>query len=368
MIFLDHAATSLLKPSSVEYAVAHALRTMASPGRGGYGPAMSAANTVFRCREQAAELFHVPEPEQVVFTMNATHALNLAIRSLACRGKKVVVSGFEHNAVTRPLHALQVRTLVAGKRLFDRDDTLREFSRLLPGSSFAICTAVSNVFGYILPIREIAELCRKEGIPLIIDASQAAGVLNLDFQELGAAFMAMPGHKGLLGPQGTGILLCGEDCMPLLFGGSGSDSRSQEMPPFLPDRVEAGTQNVCGIAGLLAGLEYVKMRTPESLHRYECSLMKTACSLLQAGRCELFMGEEGTQTGVLSLRVPGMDCEFLAQSLAEQGICVRGGLHCAPLAHESAGTLETGTLRLSFSPFLSENQVKAACGAILQFL
>lgn len=368
MIYLDHAATSLQKPETVPYAVARAMQTMASPGRGGHTPAMLAAETVYRCREEAAALFHMEEPERVVFTMNATHALNLAINSLGGRGDPVVISGFEHNSVTRPLHAMGARIRVAGRRLFDPEDTLADFKRLLPGSKFAVCTAVSNVFGYILPLREIASLCRQAGVPLIVDASQAAGVLDLDMKELGAAFLAMPGHKGLLGPQGTGLLLCGAEAKPLLFGGSGSESREQAMPELLPDRLEAGTHNVCGIAGLLAGLQYVRGRGTAEILRHEQGLTRRCRELLADAPCQLFVGEDGTQSGVLSLRSERVDCETLAAQLGERGVCVRSGLHCAPLAHESAGTLETGTVRLSFSPFVREEQLVRACGILHELL
>lgn len=360
MIFLDHAATSLLKPPGVERAVLRAIRGMASPGRGGYAQAREAADTVFRCREAAADLFHMSDPSKVVFTLNATHALNLAIRSLLHPGGMVVISGFEHNAVTRPLHALEAHIRVAGRRTFDGEDTLRDFAAKLPGSDAAICTAVSNVFGYRLPIEEIAALCRREGVPLIIDASQAAGVLDLDFPALGAAFMAMPGHKGLLGPQGTGLLLCQKDAKPLFYGGSGFDSISQNMPEDLPERLEAGTANVCGIAGLLEGIQYVLNVTPNRILLHEQSLLQECARILRDSDCELFLGQQECQCGVLSLRSERRDCEDLAALLAEKGICTRAGLHCAPLAHESVGTLQSGTLRLSFSPFLKREGVRRA--------
>ena len=361
MIYLDSAATSLIKPASVGRAVLRAMRTMASPGRGGHAPAMLAAETVYACREAAALLFHVPDPSRVVFTLNATHALNIAIRSLVRPGARVLISGFEHNAVTRPLCALCAELRVAGRRLFDPADTLRAWREALPGAEAAVCTMVSNVFGYVLPIAEIAALCRAAGVKLIVDASQAAGVLPVDFESLGAAFVAMPGHKGLLGPQGTGLLLCGEDGVPLLLGGSGSESRLQTMPEALPEHLEAGTHNVAGIAGLLEGIRYVTETGSEEILARETLLLRRAVGCLTGGGLELFTGPEGTQCGVLSLRCPRMDCEELAAGLARRGICVRAGLHCAPTAHESAGTLETGTLRLSFSPFLTEGELLAAC-------
>ncbi len=364
MIYLDSAATSLLKPIAVEQAVLRAMRTMASPGRGSHAPAMLAAETVLDCREAAAELFHVPDPERVVFTMNATHALNIAIRSLVRPEAAVVLSGFEHNAVTRPLHALGASLRIAGRRLFDREAVLADFERLLPGAAAAVCTQVSNVFGFVLPIDEISELCKLNRVPLIVDASQAAGILDVDMARWDAAFVAMPGHKGLLGPQGTGLLLCGETGEPLLYGGSGSESRLQRMPEELPDRLEAGTHNVCGIAGLLAGIRFVRERGTAAILAHERRLLAVLLDELADSPLELFSGPE--QAGVLSMRFPRLDSESAAQRLAERGICVRAGLHCAPLAHQSAGTLETGTVRLSFSPFLTEGQIRQSARVLRQ--
>ena len=277
MIYLDSAATTFQKPLSVSYAMQRAMRTMSSPGRGGYAAAR-AAETAFRCRSLAAELFGVPSPEQVVFTSNATHALNIAIRSLVPEGGRVAVSGYEHNAVTRPLHALGARIKVAASPLFDRAALLRAFENSIsPELDAVVCTHVSNVFGFVLPIEEIAALCRAEGVPLIVDASQSAGILPFELDTLGAAFIAMPGHKGLYGPQGTGLLLCAHDAAPLLYGGTGSASLEQTMPDFLPDRLEAGTHNMPGIAGLEAGLRFVRERR-ERIERHERALIARACA------------------------------------------------------------------------------------------
>jgi len=265
MIYLDNGATSFHKPEAVYRAVRCALENCANPGRGGYTAAMAAAKTVLRCRERAAELFHC-QPEQVVMTGNCTHGLNIAMGTLVKPGDRVLISGFEHNAVTRPLYARKARITVAGRKLFDWEDTLEEFERALKkGVDAAVFTHVSNVFGYILPVCEMAALCRQYGVPFAVDAAQSAGMLPIDLQELGADFVAMPGHKGLLGPQGTGLLLCGREPIPLLQGGTGSLSRQQEMPDFLPDMAEAGTLNVPGIAGLSAGIAYVIQQKPERL-------------------------------------------------------------------------------------------------------
>lgn len=364
MIYLDSAATSLLKPASVENAVVHSLRSAASPGRGGHKPSSKGAEILFLCREEAAELFHVDDPGKIVFTFNATHGLNIAINTLVKEGSKVLISGFEHNSVTRPLKALNADIFTAGENMFDKADALKDFKGKIKQAGVVICTHVSNVFGFILPIREIAEICAAEGVPLIIDASQSAGILDVDAQMLKAAFIAMPGHKGLMGPQGTGILICGNKPMPLMHGGSGSDSLSQTMPDYLPDALEAGTHNVCGIAGLLAGIRYVKEKGTENIFRHERKLMDIMIDELTGQQIELFISDAEDQSGVLSFRTDKLNCEVLADRLAQRDICVRAGLHCAPLAHRSAQTLETGTVRLSFSPFLTENQVISAAREI----
>ena len=360
MIYLDSAATTLQKPPEVVRAVSDAMYRLASPGRGGHRPAMAAADTAFACREAAAELFHVPDPAQVVFTFNATHALNIAIRTLVPPHGRAVISAWEHNAVTRPLHALDAKVTVASAPLFDADGTLEAFRKAVtPDTDAVICTHVSNVFGFVLPVREIAALCRARGVPLIIDASQSAGCLPVDFADLDAAFVAMPGHKGLYGPQGTGLLLCGCEPIPLLQGGTGSESLRQDMPDLLPDRLEAGTHNMPGIAGLLAGIRFVsQMGTEAILNRERRQMDRLTAGLRGLAETEVFgAADPEVQAGVLSFRVPGGDCEELGEALGDRGVALRAGLHCAPLAHRSAGTLETGTLRASVSAFTGREDV-----------
>ena len=369
MIYLDSAATSLLKPKSVSDAVSEAIRTMASPGRGAHIAALRAADTVYECRELACRLFHFDAPERVVFTMNATHALNIAIRSLVKKGDKVVISGYEHNSVTRPLHALGADVRVAQSRLFDPQEALDSFEALLPGAAAVICDHVSNVFGFKLPVYALGALCAQYGVPFIVDASQSAGIADLDMSRLGAAFVAMPGHKGLLGPQGTGILLCASEPEPLLCGGTGSDSISSAMPSFLPDRAEAGTHNVAGIAGLAEGMKYVLRMTPELIGAYEEKLCRQmAEALSDTPGLEVFYAGEKTQAGVLSVRHERISSELLCEKLGKNGIAARCGLHCAPLAHKSAGTLSGGTLRLSFSPFITQSQVKKAASTLRRII
>ena len=352
LIYFDNAATTLVKPQSVAKAMSTALAALGNPGRSSHEAAMKAAEEAYACRSLAARMFGAPDPGCVVFCMNATHALNLGIKSIASAGDRVVISGYEHNAVLRPLTAIHAKISVASAPLFQPEKALEAFRReLREDTKLAVVNHVSNVFGYVQPLEEIAQLCRSRGVPLIVDASQSAGVLPLDLMKLGAAFIAMPGHKGLYGPQGTGLLICNAPAKPLLEGGSGSDSRNRYMPELLPDRLEAGTLNMPGIAGLHQGLRFLERKGINSVLMEERKLLHHMISRLrELPEVELYASEtEGIQTGVLSFRIIGEDPELTAEKLSKRRIAVRAGLHCAPLAHDTAGS--SGTVRVSFSAF-----------------
>lgn len=367
MIYLDSAATSFLKPPSVKAEMLNALNTMSSPGRGAYPAAMNAAEKVYECRELICRLMHFSHPENVVFTMNATHALNIAVNTLAKPGSRVVISGYEHNSVTRPLHEMGAVIDVAAGKLFDAEDVLRAFSEKIPNADLVICNHVSNVFGFVQPVEEIAGLCKEYNVPFIIDASQSAGIENIDAERLGAAFIAMPGHKGLMGPQGTGVLLCSERPKPLISGGTGSESVLQYMPEYLPDAAEAGTHNVVGIAGLCAGVRYVLNIGAETIGRYESSMCAEMADMLRKiPAIKVYSASGRAQAGVLSVQHESIDCESFCEMLGKNAVAARCGLHCAPLAHKTAGTVGRGTVRLSFSPFISRQQMLRACGIIWQ--
>ena len=362
MIYLDNGATSFPKPQEVSQAVARAMEQGANPGRGGYGAAMEAGNLVLNCREAAGRLFHC-KPEQVVLTANCTQGLNIAIGSLVQEGDRVLISGFEHNAVVRPLYARKVDLRIAGRQLFQWEEILESFRReLRRGVDAAVFTYVSNVFGYILPVEKLAALCREAEVPFILDAAQAAGSLKVSM-ELGADFIAMPGHKGLLGPQGTGLLLCGQPGKPLLYGGTGSQSRSHEMPQDLPERLEPGTLNVPGAAGLAAGISIVERKGTDAIFRREHTQAEKLSRDLRDLGFRVFAGEH--QAGTVSFQ-GRRDCEEIAAYLGKRGIAVRAGLHCAPLAHESAGTIAQGTVRVSFGHEANDGQRRALVKELAQ--
>ncbi len=359
MIYLDNGATTLPKAPGVARAMAWAVEHCGNPGRSGHRPAMDAAELVYSCREKAAKRFGC-QPEQAIFTPGCTWGLNAAIQTLVPPGGRAVISGFEHNAVVRPLHALGARVQVAGRRLFDPADTLEAFDRALGrGADCAVFTHGSNVFGYRLPVEELARLCKSRGVPFIVDAAQTAGVLPLSLEKLGADFIALPGHKGLRGPQGVGLLLCTAMPKPLVRGGTGGDSRSREMPGYLPDAMEAGTLPVPLIAGLEAALDALGELGPAA--RREAQAAGLCARGLKKLGFRVFSGHD--QLGTVSFQ-GSADCEEIARALSRRGVAVRAGLHCAPLAHESAGTQERGTVRVSFGPNAGAGQVDGLLRAL----
>ena len=373
MIYWDNAATTWPKPMAVTEAMSRALtRYGANPGRGGHTMGMAASREVYRCRETAAEFFHLDNPGQVVFTLNCTMAMNMALKGILRTSGRVVVSDLEHNAVMRPLHVLSPgRPIydVAQVTPGDDDQTVEAFRRCItPFTRAIVCTHASNVFGVQLPIRRLGELAREHDLLFVVDAAQTAGVLPLDMEADHIDFLCVAGHKGLYGPQGTGVLLCGKDVpvRTLLEGGTGSLSEQQAMPDFLPDRLEAGTHNMPGIAGLLAGVRFVRQLGPEAICAEERQLAALAAEGLRRipGLRVYALPDLAAQTGVLSVVPEHLDAEALGNALAERGIAVRAGLHCAPLAHRTAGTLDTGSVRISFSHWNTREEVHCLLAAI----
>lgn len=364
MIYFDNAATSLIKPEGVYNAVNYAMRIYGNPGRGGHMFSTDASECMFNCREKIGKLFNYTDTENIVFTSNATHGLNIAINSLVNRGDSVLVSGFEHNAVMRPLCAKNPHISVYGNKLFDAEYTIKSLKqKIRKNTKCVILNHISNVFGFIQPIYEIAAICDRFGKPLIVDCSQSAGVIDIDLSKIRPAFAAMPGHKSLLGPQGTGVLICGRTPKPLIYGGTGSLSAKPNMPDFLPDMLEAGTVNMPGIAGLSAGIDFLLSKNPGEIIEHEETLVR----ILKENLADIdsletyFSNDELLQSGVVSVASEIFGCEELSELLNLNNVAVRAGLHCAPLAHKSAGTFEKGTVRISFGCFNTEEEIKEFC-------
>ena len=304
---------------------------------------------------------------QVVFTMNATHALNQAIYALTDETTCAAITGYEHNSVVRPLTERGVPYMVMKSAPFDGNALIDSAKRALnQGANLLIVNHMSNVFGGTIPLEEIDDLLTGTGAAMIVDASQSAGAAELNVGKLkNVAAVCMPGHKGLLGPQGTGMLLvCSERlARPLMQGGTGSLSSELHQPSLMPDRFESGTPNVPGIAGLAAGLRFILRRGVEEIAQHERSLKDAmARRLREIDGIEVFCGAQ--QGGVLSFRHPDLACEIIAERLAARGICVRAGLHCAPLAHRSAGTIGSGTVRASFGPFNTMEETESFCDTV----
>lgn len=375
MIYLDNAATTLRKPPAVGNAMHWALRHAAGEGRSAHAPALIGAEILYDTRLLAAELFGLDDPRRVIFTHNATHALNAALYAISdCR--HLAISPFEHNAVLRPAVELakqrHIRLTILHGRLWEDDVLLESAEKAIENGAdcFVLCH-VSNVFGYIQPLRELDRLLSVHNIPLILDASQSAGILPIDVREYPSlAAVCVPGHKGLYGPPGTGMLLWTAEELPkpLLLGGTGSASADTGMPMVLPDRMESGTHNTAGIAGLFEGMKFVQKIGTEDILAHEQSLRLIAETRMRGiPGIQLYHSKDRMrQTGVLSFRSKQLPAETIARRLSEHGICVRAGLHCAPLAHQTAGTADGGTIRISPGWFETKRQTERFCRILAQ--
>ena len=372
MIYLDNAATSWPKPAAVPRAVAACLRRAASPGRGGHGLSREADKILFAAREALAALFGAENSGTITFAANATDALNTALFGLLAPGDRVVTTSMEHNAVARPLRALEDRGLILEIVGCDRTGALPLDSlddALDGGAKAVVATHASNVTGGVMPLADIGRKARAAGALLIVDAAQTAGAEPVDVAAMGIDVMAFSGHKSLLGPQGTGGLYVREGVMvePLRYGGTGSLSESDRQPPFYPDRLESGTPNTPGIAGLLAGVRYINQRGLEDIRAAEHRLTRElVAGLASISGIEVYGPPPGApRAAVVSFTVGDRDSGEIAYRLdREHGIACRGGLHCAPWAHKTIGTLSTGTVRFSPGCFTTAADIAAALAAV----
>lgn len=365
MIYLDNAATTWPKPPQVVGAMAEAQRKYgANPGRGGHQMSMKAGEMVYDVREKAAAFFGCPSPERVAFTLNATMALNMALKGLLQPGDHVITSCVEHHAVSRPCAQLQQQGVLWSAAMVwagDAQRTIREFERQLrPNTRLIVCNHASNVFGNVLPVAGIAQMAKRHGIPVLVDASQSAGHVPIHMERDGIAVLCAAGHKGLYGPQGTGLLInaAGLPMHTILEGGTGSLSAQMRQPDFWPDRMESGTVNMPGIVGLGEGISFVDNLGISTIAQYAGSLRRYLAQELQRLPDVRVFDLPGDNTGVLSFQVGHMDCEQVAENLNQADIAVRAGLHCAPMAHRWAGTLEQGTVRVSPGVYSTNRDVE----------
>lgn len=376
MIYLDCAATSWPKPPEVPRAMSAFLESDGgNPGRSGHRLSIAAARAVHGAREALAELFHVPDPLRVVFAHNATHALNLALAGSARAGDRIVTTAVEHNSMMRPLRALEragARVTVVpcdAAGLLDLD-ALRGAVR--EGARLVAITHASNVTGAIQPVAEVGAIAHEAGALLLVDAAQTAGVVPIDLPALGIDLLAFTGHKGLQGPPGTGglVLGAGVDASriePLVRGGTGSRSESEDQPDFLPDRFESGTPNGPGLAGLGAGVRWVLARGVEALRRHEAQLAGILVPALAeiAGVTVHGPRAAAARTAVVSCTIAGRSVSDVGLELDDEfGILTRVGLHCAPAAHRTIGTFPTGTIRFAPGPFTTIDDIRSTIAAV----
>lgn len=370
VIYFDNAATSWPKPPQVLRTLSQtAVSAGGNPGRSGHALSRRAGEVVYHARETAAKLF-AASPENVVFTMNCSHALNLAIHGMLRQGDHVIISSMDHNSVSRPVATLAERGVITysiAEVTPDNARTLEHFRRLIrPETRAVICTLVSNVTGQILPYQGIAALCKEYGLRFIADGAQACGILPVTLAD-GIDVLCTAGHKGLYGPMGTGLLVTNNSVRlePLMQGGTGSLSASLMQPDFLPDALESGTVNVPGIAALDAGMQWVMHQTSAALMQKETALcQRFLAGLSQIPHCEVYRSNGADYAPVVAFRLSHEQPVQTAERLAANGICMRAGMHCAPLAHRTLGTLPEGTVRFAPSSFNTQQEVNACLRVI----
>lgn len=373
-IYLDHAATSWPKPPGVGVAVLEAIDgASANAGRGNHGMALQAGRALYRTRVALARLFHISNPNDISFTSNTTGALNLAIKGWLKTGDHVIATMVEHNSVRRPLEFLKRTIGIEVDYVEVNQDgqlKLEQMKKLFrPHTRLVVCSHSSNLLGSILPVQEMASLAHQHGAIMLVDAAQTAGGYPINVQEMGIDMLAFPGHKGLLGPQGTGGLYISPQLHlePLLHGGTGSQSEATEQPEVRPDRYEAGTANTPGIAGLGAGVAYVLEQGVEKIYRHEWELTQYLIEALEQMPGITILGPEKglLRTGIVSFNLDQKDASEIAFKLDQEfGIAVRAGYHCTPLGHETAGTLDGGAVRASVGYTTTRQEIEALIQAL----
>ncbi len=376
MINLDNAATGIKKPKEVIEAVNNALLYPGNPGRGVNAVSIQAGRGVYHARKVLAEFFNAENPSCVIFTGNATEGLNTAIFGVLKPGDNAITTPMEHNSVLRPLYVQRKRGVEVSFVRADKDGKLvyEDFDDLIKHSTKAIIvTHISNLTGNLYDIERIGEIARKRGLIFIVDASQSAGVFPIDVQKLNIDILVASGHKGMQGPQGTGIMVVSQDIdiIPLKVGGSGINTYSKTHPSKIPEHLEAGTLNTPGIAGLMAGALYIKEFRMDNIRNKEIELTKLFYSYIKKLNDIMIYGDftDFNRGSIVCLNVRGMDSDTVGDILySKYNISVRTGGHCAPLAHESIGTKKMGAVRFSFSHFNNISDVESAVTALKEIV
>lgn len=377
MIYLDNAATTFPKPESVYKAVDDCLRNYcANPGRGGHKLSLQSGRVLLEARVHLAELFNADSPDNVILTHNATEALNLALKGFLKAGSHVITTSMEHNSVMRPLKILEkhgVETTIVKCNEYGEINADSIEKEIKKETILIAATHASNVVGTIIPIEDIGALAKRYGLTFLVDASQTAGACEIDMEKMNIDMLAFTGHKSLMGPQGTGGLCIkrGLDLTPLQEGGTGSKSESFYQPDIMPDRYESGTHNTPGIAGLLAGVSFIKSKGIDIIKSHEQELVRHFLDGLREIKGTIVYGtkEIDKKVPVVSINIGDIGSSEISYVLDETfDIATRSGLHCAPMAHKTIGTLEQGTVRFSFGYFNTIDQVDATLDAIAHII
>lgn len=372
MIYMDNAATTLRKPVQVKEAVLAALDTMGNAGRGASDPALDASRVIYGTREKLAGLFHAESPSRIVFMANSTESLNIAIKGLCDPGDHVITTVLEHNSVLRPLYECRERGTALTILECDEKGNIsyEEMERAVrPETKMIVCTHASNLTGNMIDLERVHAIAKRHGLLLIVDASQTAGVWEIDVQKLGIDVLCFTGHKGLLGPQGTGgmYVRSGVEIRPLLSGGSGIDTYNTHHPAQMPTALEAGTLNGHGIAGLGAAVSYITETGPDTIRERELALMQRFYLGISGIPGVKVYGDFSTKNraAIVSFNIGDYDSSEVSDELnVRYGIVTRPGAHCAPLMHQALGTVDQGAVRFSFSHFNTEEEVDAAVRAV----
>ena len=354
MIYLDNAATTNFKPERVIKTVENALKNYsANPGRSGHSLSVSAAEKIYSVREKVADFFSLGDPLGVVFTLNCTQAVNFVLKGVLNRGDGLIISNLEHNCVARPAFKMAEEGKIT-LDLFDAlsDDIEKAVEALIkPNTKMIFCTHASNVCGKITDIEKIGNICKKHNILFGVDAAQTAGVLPINMEKTGIDFLCVASHKGLLAPMGTGILIARSPIeKTVIEGGTGTASLSLHQPDVLPEMLESGTVNLPGILGIGAGIDFIKSKGIDNIYRHENALCKKLLAEVKENKNISVVLRNENDVGfvpVVALNVKGKKSEEVAESLNSFGIAVRGGYHCAPLAHRALGTIDGGAVRVS---------------------